>query len=92
MAAARSARDLAVLARGTDVVKAMGFYRRAVKLDPENAQTWLEYGDTALDAGHTGVAMRAFESAVAHAKPTMPSCYASRRTIGLATSQWIAEI
>ncbi len=39
-AAARSARDLAVLASGKDVLKALGYYRRATKLDPSDAELW----------------------------------------------------
>jgi uncharacterized caspase-like protein/predicted negative regulator of RcsB-dependent stress response len=66
--AAEAARHLAALFKPKDVIKAMSFYGRAVELDPENAQSWLDYGDTALDAGDTGAAMRAFESAVGHAR------------------------
>src|SRR5215510_10710043 len=39
-AAAQSARDLAVLARGTDVIKAISYYQRATRLDPADPQTW----------------------------------------------------
>ncbi len=67
-AAARSARDLAVLASGKDVLKALGYYRRATKLDPADAQTWRDYADAARDAGQTGEAKAAFEQAVLKAR------------------------
>lgn len=50
-AAATSARDLAELARGRDVMKAISYYRRAVRLFPENTDSLLNLGETALDAG-----------------------------------------
>jgi tetratricopeptide (TPR) repeat protein len=67
-AAAESARDLAVLVRGTDVVKAVAYYQRATRLDPSDAQTWDNYARAALDAGRTGEAKAAFEQAVLKAR------------------------
>jgi tetratricopeptide (TPR) repeat protein len=66
-AAAHSARDLGVLARGTDVLKAVAYFQRATRLDPADAQTWIGYAYVARDAGRTGEAKIAFEQAVARA-------------------------
>ena len=60
-AAARSARDLAVLASGKDVLKALGYYRRATKLDPSDADLWNDYARAASDAGRTNEAKAAYE-------------------------------
>jgi tetratricopeptide (TPR) repeat protein len=65
--AARSARDLAVLARGSDVAKAVAYYRRATLLDPADAATWSDYGWAATEAGRTGEAKTAFEQAAVRA-------------------------
>jgi tetratricopeptide (TPR) repeat protein len=66
--AARSARDLAVLARGSDVVKAVSYYQRATRLDPADPQMWDDYARAALDAGRTGEAKTAFEQAALKAQ------------------------
>jgi cytochrome c-type biogenesis protein CcmH/NrfG len=50
-----------VLARGTDVAKAVAYYQRATRLDPSDAQTWDRLGRAALDAGRTAEAKAAFE-------------------------------
>ena len=42
-AAAKSAVDLAVLASGKDVLKALAYYRRATKLDASDAEVWNDY-------------------------------------------------
>jgi tetratricopeptide (TPR) repeat protein len=60
-AAAQSARDRAVLAAGKDTIKALGFYERAVKLDPTDAGTWRANGRMAKTAGRLAVAKTAFE-------------------------------
>jgi tetratricopeptide (TPR) repeat protein len=62
-AAVSSARDLAVLASGKDVLKALGYYRRATRLDPENAGIWYAYGQTALVGSRTGEAKGGFAQA-----------------------------
>ncbi len=62
-AAAKSARDLAVLASGKDALKALAYYRRATKLDPSDADVWNDYAQAAQDAGHTDEAKAAFEQA-----------------------------
>src|SRR5262245_51113156 len=62
-AAARSARDLAVLARGSDVIKAVAYYQRATRLEPSDPEIWRDYGRTAINAGRTGEARTAFENA-----------------------------
>ncbi len=62
-AAARSARDLAVLASGKDVLKALGYYRRATRLDASDAQLWDGYARAAQEAGRTDEAKAAFEQA-----------------------------
>jgi tetratricopeptide (TPR) repeat protein len=61
-AAARSARDLAVLVRGTDVVRAVAYYQRATRLDPSDAETWDDYGQAAFAAGRTAEAKIAFRA------------------------------
>lgn len=65
--AATSARDLAQLARGRDVAKALVYYERATRLDPSDADTWLQLGNTARPAGRLSVAKAAFETATAKA-------------------------
>src|SRR5262245_26803082 len=67
-AAAQSARDLAVLARGTDVIKAVSYYQRATRLDPADPQTWDALARVALDAGRSADAKMAFEQAAGKAK------------------------
>jgi tetratricopeptide (TPR) repeat protein len=42
-AAAQSARDLAVLASGTDIAKSVAYYQRATELNPTDPQTWDDY-------------------------------------------------
>jgi tetratricopeptide (TPR) repeat protein len=59
--AARRARDLAVLVRGTDVLKAL--YQCATRLDPSDPEAWDEYARAALDGGRTAEAKTAFEQA-----------------------------
>ena len=61
--AAQRARDLAVLAHATDVVKAVAYYQRATRLDSSDPQTWDDYARAALDAGRTVEAKTAFEQA-----------------------------
>ena len=41
--AVQGARDLAVLASGTDLVKSVAYYQRATRLDPSDPQTWEDY-------------------------------------------------
>ncbi len=60
---AASARNIAALARWTDVAEAVTYYKRAVDLDPEDAQTWDDYARAAKDAGRTDEAKAAFEQA-----------------------------
>jgi tetratricopeptide (TPR) repeat protein len=66
--AARNAQDLAVLTRGTDVLRAVAYYQRATRLDPSNAETWRDYADAALAAGNTKEAKGAFEHAALKAQ------------------------
>jgi len=61
--AAASARNIAALARWTDVAEAVTYYKRAVDLDPDDAQTWDDYARAAQDAGRTDQAKAAFEQA-----------------------------
>jgi tetratricopeptide (TPR) repeat protein len=56
-----------VLARGTDVLKALAYFQRATRLDPADARTWDGYARVALEAGRTSEAKAAFEQAVAKA-------------------------
>jgi tetratricopeptide (TPR) repeat protein len=61
--AAASARNIAALARANDVAKALIYYKRAVNLDPGDAETWNAYARVAEDAGRTDEAKAAFEQA-----------------------------
>jgi tetratricopeptide (TPR) repeat protein len=65
---ARNARDAARLALGTELAKALVYFERATRNDPEDAQTWLEYASGAVPAGRLDVAKKAFEQAAARAK------------------------
>jgi tetratricopeptide (TPR) repeat protein len=67
-AAARNARDLAVLSRATNVAKAVDYYARATKLDPSDAQVWDEYARAAIESGHLNQAKTAFENAALKAQ------------------------
>ena len=64
---AASARNIAALARWKDVAKAAAYYKQAVDLDPDNAQTWDDYARAAQEAGRTDDAKAAFEQAAAKA-------------------------
>lgn len=66
-AAVQGARDLAVLAKGRDAVKAMAFYRRAAALDPDDAGTWGSYGRAAMEVGRLAEAKVAFTKSIAAA-------------------------
>ena len=67
-AAAQSARDLAVLSRGTNVARAADYYKRATGLDPDDAPTWDNYARAAQDAGRLPEAKVAFEQAALKAR------------------------
>lgn len=82
-AAAQSARDLAVLARGSDVLKAVAYFQRATRLDPSDAGTWHDYARAAMDAGRTSEAKAAFEQAVAHAGAAADARQRYWATLGL---------
>ncbi len=64
---AASARNIAALARWKDVAKAATYYKQAVDLDPDNAQTWDDYARVAQEAGRTDDAKAAFEQAASKA-------------------------
>ena len=61
--AAASARNIAALARWTNVAEAVAYYKRATDLDPDDADTWNDYARAAQDAGRTDEAKAAFEQA-----------------------------
>ncbi len=61
--AAASARKIAALSRWTNVAEAVVYYKRALDLDAEDAETWHDYARAALDAGRTDEASAAFEQA-----------------------------
>jgi uncharacterized caspase-like protein/predicted negative regulator of RcsB-dependent stress response len=65
---ARNARDAAALALGSDIAKALTYYERATRNDPEHAQTWDDYARAAVDAGRLDVAKAAFEQAALKAR------------------------
>src|SRR5262249_53539189 len=64
----KAARNLAALARPTNVAKAAEYYKRATDLDPTDVRTWLNYGDAAWAAGHLDEAKVAYEQAAARAR------------------------
>jgi len=66
--AARSARDLALLARVTNANEAMAYYQRATSLDASDPQMWNDYANAARNAGLTSVAKAAFEQSVTKAR------------------------
>jgi tetratricopeptide (TPR) repeat protein len=82
-AATRNARDLAVLARGTDVLRAVAYYQRATRLDPSDAETWRDYADAALEAGNTKEAKGAFEQAALKAQESNAPRLRYWATLGL---------
>ncbi len=61
--AAASAKNIARLARWKDLAKALAYYKRALELDPGDADTWIAYADAAGDAGRTDDAKAAFAQA-----------------------------
>jgi hypothetical protein len=66
--AAAAARHLAALAQPRNVVKAADYFKQAVQLQPDDPVTWISYGETARDAGHTDEAKLALQQqAVDHA-------------------------
>ena len=65
--AAKAARNLAALARPTNVAKAAEYYKRAADLDPTDGQTWLNYASAALAAGRLDESKVALEQAAAKA-------------------------
>ena len=82
-AAAQSARDLAVLARGIDVVKAVVYYQRATRLDASDPGTWHDYARAALDAGRTAEAKTAFEQAAQKAGESNKPLWRYWATLGM---------
>jgi tetratricopeptide (TPR) repeat protein len=61
--AAKALRQLAAIAMPKNVVEAADNYKEAVQLDPADAQTWVDYGLAAREAGRTDEARAAFEQA-----------------------------
>jgi tetratricopeptide (TPR) repeat protein len=61
--AAKSLRHLADIARPKNVAEAADIYKEATRLDPDDAQTWIDYGRVAMAAGRYGEAKAAFEQA-----------------------------
>lgn len=81
--AARNALDLAVLARGRHVAKALGYYRRAVKFDPDDAKVWFGLGEMVVEAGQLGAAKEAFAQAAAKARDSDDERVRYWATLGL---------
>lgn len=82
-AVAKGAVDLATLASGKDVLKALGYYRRATKLDPDDPEVWKLYGDAARDAGETEEAKAAYEQGEAAATRANAPLWRHRALVGL---------
>ncbi len=82
-AAAQGARDLAVLAMGGDALKALDYYRRAVKLDPSDAGTWGDLAKAAEAAGRTREAKAAYEQAKQKAQASADAFNKFRSYLGL---------
>ena len=66
--AAKAARNLAALARPTNVAKAAEYYKRAASLNPADGQAWVDYAGAAMAAGHLNEAKAAVETAAAKAR------------------------
>jgi len=65
--AAEAARNIANLALFRDLTKAVEFYRRATRLDPDNPENWRLLGDACVMVGDTPGARDAYERAHASA-------------------------
>src|SRR5215471_161422 len=61
--AAKALRHLAAIAKPKNVAEAADTYKEATRLDPADAQTWIDYGRVAMAAGRYGDAKAAFEQA-----------------------------
>ena len=81
--AAKAARNLAALARPTNVAKAAEYYKRATDLDPSDGQTWLSYASAALAAGRLGESKVALEQAAAKARAANNPLLLFSATLGL---------
>lgn len=68
--AAESARHIAALARPKDVAKAAKYFGEAVKYDPNDIQTWMDFAQTSFAAGMTSEALRAYREASKLARDT----------------------
>jgi tetratricopeptide (TPR) repeat protein len=78
--AAHRARDLAVLVRGTDAIKAVKYYQRALRLDPSEPVLWLDYGEAAIATGNRNDARNAFVEAARRAHECGHALVASKAT------------
>lgn len=63
--AARAARHIGALAYTHDTARALGFYRKAVALDPDDAGGWNELGKLLARVGDSVGAQHAFEKVLA---------------------------
>jgi len=68
--AAESARHIASLSRPKDVAKAAKYFGEAVKYDPNDIQTWMDFAQTSFAAGMTSEALRAYREASVLARDT----------------------
>jgi tetratricopeptide (TPR) repeat protein len=78
--AARNARDLAALLRGTDAIKAVKYYERALQLDPSEPDVWFDYAEAAITAGNRNDARSAFVEAARRAHERGQALVASKAT------------
>jgi tetratricopeptide (TPR) repeat protein len=80
---ARNARDAAALARGSDIGRALTYYERATRNDPEHAQTWDDYARAAVATGRLDVVKAAFEQAALKARDSNEPRVRYWATLGL---------
>jgi tetratricopeptide (TPR) repeat protein len=83
--AAKALRNLAAIAKPKSIAEAADHYKQAAHLDPDDAQTWIDYGNAASDAGRTDEAKSAFEQADARARASRDVLVQIRAARGLAS-------
>jgi tetratricopeptide (TPR) repeat protein len=81
--AAKALRHLAAISRPKNVAEAADHYKKATRLDPGDAQTWIDYARAALEAGRTEEAKAAFEQADVKARESGDVLAQVRAALGL---------
>jgi tetratricopeptide (TPR) repeat protein len=86
--AAKALRHLAAIAKPKNVAEAADIYKEATRLDPADAQTWIDYGRTAGLAGRSGEATAAFEQADLKARESNDLLVRYRAALGLGNTTY----